>query len=153
MPRVLKLFRHGEPLSPRVTRLQFRYPGVTQETRERTFPVVRSARNRAFPLRAVPVILLGQFDVFVPPHFVKAPRHRFFPVSAIFRITWATHHLPSCNMHTSHCQSLQAWWLCFFQLPSHNDTSNSHVLGPALLWFLSQAKHATKYAALGILTE
>ena len=73
MPRVLKLFRQRESLSPRVACLEFRSPGVTQETREKTFPVVRSTRKMAFPLRAVPMILLGQFDVVVPPHFVAAP--------------------------------------------------------------------------------
>ena len=99
MPRVLQLFRQGEPLSPRVACLEFRNPGVTQETRERTFPVVRSTRKRAFPLRAVPIILLGQFDVVVPPHFIAAPCHRLFPISASLRITWTTHHLPCCNTH------------------------------------------------------
>ena len=103
---------------PRVTSLQFRYSGVSQETRERTVPEGRSARERAFLLRAVPVVLLGQFDVLVPPHFVAAPRHRLFPVSASFRITWAAHHLSCCNTNTSHSQSLHAWLIVFLELPS-----------------------------------
>ena len=88
-------------VSPCVTGLQLRYPGVTQETREWALPVIRSARKRTFPLRAVAIVLLGQFDVLVPPHFVAALRHRFFPVSATFRITRTAHHLPSGNAHPS----------------------------------------------------
>ena len=60
-----KLFRQCKPLSPRVTSLQLRYPGVTRETRERAFPVIRSAWERAFPLRAVAIVFLGQFDKFI----------------------------------------------------------------------------------------
>ena len=51
----------------------------------------RSAWERAFPLRAVPIVFVGRFDVFVSPHFVAAPCHRFFPVSAAFRIARTTH--------------------------------------------------------------
>ena len=53
--------------------LQFRYPDVTQETREWTLPVVWSTWERTFPLRAVPIVFFGQFDVFISPHFVAAP--------------------------------------------------------------------------------
>ena len=144
MPRVLKLFRQGEPLSPRVASLQFRYPGVSQESRERSLPVGRSAWERAFPLHAVPIVFLGQFDVFVSPHFVAAPCHRFFPVSAAFRITRATHHLSSSNTHTSHCQSLHAWLIAFLELSGHNDTSTFHVISPALVWSPAQAQDTTK---------
>ena len=97
-----------------------------------------------FPPRAVPTVLLGQFDIFVSPHVVTAPCHRFFPVSAAFCIARAAHHLPSSNTHTSHCQSLQAWLVVFLQLPSHNDTSTFHVVGPALVWSPAQAQDSTK---------
>ena len=82
MPRMLKPFRQCQPLSPCVTGLQLRYPGVTQETRQRALPVLRSGRKRTFPLRAVAIVFLGQFDVFVSPQIVTAPCRRFFPVSA-----------------------------------------------------------------------
>ena len=144
VPRVLKLFRQGEPLSPRVASLQFRYPGVSQESREKTLPVGRSTLDRAFPLRAVPIVLLGQFDVFVSPQFVAATCHRFFPVSATLGIAREAHHLSSSNTNTSHCQSLQAWLIVFLQLPGHNDTSTFHVVGPALVWSPAQAQDTTK---------
>ena len=124
--------------------LQFRYPGVTQETREWTLPVVWSTWERAFTLRAVPIILLGQFDVFVSPHFVTAPCHRFFPASATFRITRAAHHLPSSNTHTSHRQSLHAWLIVFLELSGHNDASTFHVISPALVRSPAQAQDSTR---------
>ena len=145
VPRVLKLFRQGEPLSPRVASRQFRYPGVSQESRERSLPAGRSAWERAFPLRAVPIVFLGQFDVFVSPHFVAAPCHRLFPVSAAFRIARATHHLPSSNWHTSHRPSLHAWLIVFLELSGHNDTTTFHVISPALVWFPAQAQDTTKF--------
>ena len=79
-------FVRGEPLSPCVASLRGRYPGITQESREKSLPIGRSSWEKAFPLRPVPMVFLGQFDVFVSPHFVAAPCHRFFPVSAAFRI-------------------------------------------------------------------
>ena len=133
VPRVLKLFRQGQPLSPRVASLQFRYPGVTQKTREWTLPVVWSTWDRAFPLRAVPIVLLGLFDVFISPHFVAAPCHRFFPVSTTVRIARAAHRLQSGNTHTSHSQSLHAWLIVFLELSGHNDASTFHVISPALV--------------------
>ena len=101
MPRLLKTFRHCQPLSPCVAGLQLRYPSVTQETRKRAFTIIRSARKRTFPLRAVTIVFLGQFDVFVSPQFVTAPCHRFFPVSATLGVTRAAHHLPRSNTDTS----------------------------------------------------
>ena len=49
MPRLLKPFRQCQTLSPCVTGLQLRYPGVTPETRKRAFPIIRSAKKRTFP--------------------------------------------------------------------------------------------------------
>ena len=126
-------FVKEKPLSPRVASLQLRYPGVTQETRERTLSKIRSAWERTFPLRAVTIVLLGQFDVFVSPQFVAAPCHRFLPVSATLGIARAAHHLPSSNTNTSHSQGLHAWLIVFLELSGHNDTSTFHVVNPALL--------------------
>ena len=123
MPRMLKPFRQCLPLSPCVAGLQLRYPGVTQETRERALPVIRSARKRTFPLRAAATVLLGQFDVFVSPQFVTAPCHRFFPVSAFLGVARAAHHLPRSNTNTSHDQGLHALLTVLLELTGCNDAS------------------------------
>ena len=138
------LFRQREPLSPRVASLQFRYPGVSQESRERSFPVGRSAWERAFPLCALPKVFLGQFDVFVSPHFITAPCHGLFPVSASLRIARTTHSLPCCNTQTSHRQRLHAWLIVFLQLTGNNDASMFHVISPALVRSPAQAQDTTK---------
>ena len=124
---MLKPFRQCKPLSPCVTGLQLRYPGVTQETRERALPVIRSARKRTFPLRAGSIVFLGQFDVFVSPQFVTAPCHRFFPVSATLGVARAAHHLPRSNTNTSHGQGLHALLIVLLGVI---ELKNSHQRSP-----------------------
>ena len=82
--------------------------------------------------------------MFVSPHFVAAPCHRFLPVSATLCIARAAHHLPSSNTNTSHSQSLHAWLIVVLELSSHNDTSTFHVVDPALVRSSAQAQDTTK---------
>ena len=74
---------------------------------KKAFPINRIAKKKTFPLRAVAIVLIGQFDVFVSRQFVTAPCHRFFPVSASLGVIRATHHLPHCKPDTSYGQGLQ----------------------------------------------
>ena len=147
MPRLLKPFRQCQPLSPCVSGLQLRYPGITQVTRKMAFPINRSARKRTFPLRAV-AIVLRQFDVFVSPQFVTAPCHRFFPASASLGVIRATHHVPRCNPDTSHGQGLHALLTMLLELTSSDDASTFHIVNPALIRSPAQTQDTTKFALL-----
>ena len=128
--------------------LQLRYPHVTQEKREKTLPIIRSAWDKTFPLRAVTIVFLGQFDVLISPHFIIAPCQRFFPVSATLGIARAAHHLPSNNTNTSHGQGLHALMIVLLELTGNNDASTFHIVNPALIRFPSQTQDTTKLADL-----
>ena len=109
-----------------------------------TLPVIRSAWKRTFPLRAVTIIFIGQFDVFVSPQFVTAPCHRFFPVSSTLGIARAAHHLPGSSTNTSHCQSLHALLIVFLELLGNNDACTFHVVNPSLILSPAQTQDTTK---------
>ena len=134
MPRVLKLFRQGVPLSPRVARHEFRNPSVPKETRERAFPIGWPARKREFPLRAVPIILLGQFGVSHLSTFHRSAMSQTLPSTCD-----PLHHLdsaPFATLQVAHVSSPK-----FAKLVDRAFSTAEPQMGPVR--FMSSAQHSS----------
>ena len=105
VPRMLKTLRSVRATqSTCLQAFSFRYPGITQETREMTLPVIRSAWKRDISTACCYDCLLWTVLMYSSLH-ISSQRHvhRFFPVSATFRSPcakqqYATH--PIANVCT-----------------------------------------------------
>ena len=84
--------------------------------------------------------------MFFSPHFIAAPCHRFFPISASLDVAGAAHHLPRCNPDTSHDQDLHALLTMLLELTCSEDASAFHIVNLALMRSPVQTHDTTKFA-------
>ena len=99
---------------------QFRNPSITEKACEGYFPISTSSNKRSFPLRCIVVIFFCEIGIGFFPTFITAPSHDFLPVSSSFCIIWTSSHMPNCNLHSFHCQTLCSYLIVLLQLFCNN---------------------------------